>query len=271
MRKFSPCLPILIGFFHVYGPSVWSFSIQTTDRAPAPLQSSSSLSADSASASNYDAESFRVDPASVHANDLRSIKVTNANGELVPLGGAMGNDDTTSIVVFLRHLGCSWCWSYVQYWEEELQKQRNRDKKIVGPIYVSIGDPDRLNGFLEKHPYIPRDTMFVDGYDFSAYKEAGFGRFDEKPKEITDKAEAKPLRFGGLGGWWTFLSNFMQLAPVTEDMKFPEMFTPPGLFWVGGTFVVRGDDIIYRWDDRISGDHPEASEVLAIAQDAAAI
>jgi hypothetical protein len=42
------------------------------------------------------------------------------------------------------------------------------------------------------------------------------------------------------------------------------------LFWVGGTMVVQGDEIVYRWDDRISGDHPNASKVLAIAKEAAA-
>ena len=183
---------------------------------------------------------------------------------MVPLGDAMGNG--TSIVVFLRHLGCSWCWSYVEYWREALQLD-DSDGSIVGPIFVSIGDEGRLNQFLDNNPDIPKESFFVDGYDFSAFKQAGFGRFDEKPASITDAAEAKPLRFkGGIAGWWAFLSNFMQLAPVTEDMKFPEMFTPEGLFWVGGTFIVRGDDIIYRWDDRISGDHPEATDVLAIAR-----
>jgi hypothetical protein len=44
-----------------------------------------------------------VSPADVTAKDLRSIKVTNADGVSVPLGNAMGRG--TSVVVFLRHLG----------------------------------------------------------------------------------------------------------------------------------------------------------------------
>ena len=201
-------------------------------------------------------------PHVISSQDLRSIKVTNVHGQKVPLGDAMGSG--TSVVVFLRHLGCTWCWSYVYQWK--LLQQELSQAGIDGPFFVSIGDKDRLNAFLLKNPEISRDKFFVDGYDFAAYKEAGFGRFDEKPKEVTENVKPKPAKFGGAKGWWTFLTSFIPLAPVTPDMKFPENLTPEGLFWVGGTFVVRGDDIVYRWDDRISGDHPEAIEVLDIAR-----
>ena len=138
-----------------------------------------------------------------------------------------------------------------------------------GPIFVSIGDKDRLNAFLLKNPEVDPEKFFVDGYDFAAYKQAGFGRFDESPPEVIENVKPKPAKFGGIQGWWTFLTSFIPLAPVTPDMKFPENLTPEGLFWVGGTFVVKGDDIIYRWNDRISGDHPEASDVVEIAKNAA--
>jgi hypothetical protein len=142
-------------------------------------------------------------------------------------------------------------------------------ENIEGPIFVSIGDEQRLNAFLEKNPNIPRDKIFADGYDFAAYKEAGFGRFDEKPEEVIEKVEPKAVQLGGVQGWWTYLTSFAPLAPVTPDMKFPEMFTPEGLFWVGGTFVVGGNEISYRWDDRIPGDHPDAEDVLLTAKEAA--
>jgi hypothetical protein len=205
----------------------------------------------------------------ITAQDLRKITVTNADGKTVTLGEMMGTG--TSIVVFLRHLGCFNCWSYARDWTTTLlEDDSDSDNKIVGPIYVSIGDEQRLNAFLDKNPDVPRSQMVVDGYDFDAYKKAGFGRFDEKPKSVTDNVVPKPIRLGGWKGWWTFLTSFAPLAPVTPDMEFPEMLTPEGLFWVGGTMVVRGDEIVYRWDDRISGDHPDASSVLAIAKDAEA-
>jgi hypothetical protein len=197
------------------------------------------------------------------ARDLRVIQVTNNEGRKVALGDAM-SDRGISVVVFLRHLGCTWCWSYVHQWK--LVQHEMVEAGIEGPIFVSIGDPDRLNTFLSKNPELPSDKFFVDGYDFAAFKEAGFGRFDEKPKSITANVKAKPAAFGGPKGWWIFLTSFIPLAPVTPDMKFPEKLTPEGLFWVGGTFVVAGDDITYRWDDRISGDHPDAIDVLDIAR-----
>lgn len=200
--------------------------------------------------------------SSVSVDDLRAIQVTDVNGRRVTLGSAMS--DGTSVLVFLRHLGCTWCWSYVYQWK--LAQKEVSDAGINGPIFVSIGDKDRLNAFLLTNPEIAAENFFVDGYDFEAYKKAGFGRFDEKPKEITDNVKPKPAKLGGIQGWWTFLTNFMQLAPVTPDMKFPENLTPEGLFWVGGTIVIKGDEIVYRWDDRISGDHPEASEIVEIAK-----
>lgn len=209
-----------------------------------------------------------IDPVSVTAKDLRSVAVTNVDGERVLLGDAMGRG--TSIVVFLRHLGCFWCWSYAKAWMG-LQQEIAGAEEITGPIFVSIGDPDRLNDFLEKNPNIPRNQIFVDGYDFKAYRQAGFGRFDEKPKELIADVNPQPVVLGGFQGWKTFLSSFMTLAPVTEDMKFPEMLSPEGIMWVGGTFVVRDNDMVYRWNDRIAGDHPEASEVLKVAKEAGSV
>jgi len=215
---------------------------------------SSSILGDTA---GYESDSF------LNARELRAIQVTNNKGMKVALGEAM-SDTGTSIVVFLRHLGCTWCWSYVHQWK--LVQREMAEAQIEGPIFVSIGDPDRLNAFLDKNPEISPDSFFVDGYDFTAFREAGFGRFDEKPKEITANVKTKEARLGGGKGWWTFLTSFIPLAPVTPDMKFPENLTPEGLFWVGGTFVVKKDDIVYRWDDRIAGDHPDTADVLRIAK-----
>jgi hypothetical protein len=216
--------------------------------------------------------------SSVTADDLRKITVTNSKGQSISLGDLMGSDKwqkTTTILVFLRHLGCFHCWSYAREWsllmsdEIRLAREGQTNPTVVGPIFVSIGDENRLQAFLDKHPDISPSQIAVDGYDFAAYKKAGFGRFDKKPESVTQDVIPKPIKLGGWRGWWTFLSSFMPLAPVTPDMKFPEMLTPEGLLWVGGTIVIQGDEIVYRWDDRISGDYPDASKVLAIARDAA--
>ncbi|KAG7371561.1 hypothetical protein IV203_020131 [Nitzschia inconspicua] len=232
---------------------------------------------------------------------------------------------TTSIVVFLRHLGCFHCWSYAREWIDVMKEQQERLSKtdhppndddsnnnnkenatvdgIVGPIFISIGDPDRLTAFLQHHPEIPSSQIAVDGYDFDAYRKAGFGRMDTKEQQhqkqsiatsSTNGVSPRPVRLGGWKGWWTFLTNFLPLAPVTPDMTFPEMFAPEGLMWLGGTMILQrtnrddenNDDddddetnnnnnnnnlkIVYRWDDRIPGDYPNAKEVWDIAQQAAA-
>lgn len=209
----------------------------------------------------YRDDADHVKNDSVSAMDLRRIEVEDIRGQLISLGEAIGDGPT--VVIFLRHLGCSWCWSYVYQWNA--LSQEVEASGLDGPIFVSIGDPERLKTFLEKHPEIPSSRFFVDGYNFEAYKKAGFGRFDEKDDKLTKDLRPKPIRLGGIGGWLKFLTNFMQLAPVTPEMSFPENLSPEGLFWVGGTIVLEGDNIVYRWDDRISGDHPEVLDVLSMA------
>ena len=43
---------------------------------------------------------------------------------------------------------------------------------------------------------------------------------------------------------------------------------PEGVLRLGGTFVVSGNDIVYRWNDTVPGDHPDINNVLNIAQEA---
>lgn len=140
---------------------------------------------------------------------------------------------------------------------------------MTGPLFVSIGDADKLGLFLEKNPKIDREQIFVDGYDFAAYESAGFGRFDEQPDAV-QKEGLKNMAAPALGfkGWVDYLSVTAKVAPIPQDMKFGEI--PEGVLRLGGTFVVRGDEIVYRWSDRLPGDHPDVAEVKQIAEEAAA-
>jgi len=38
------------------------------------------------------------------------------------------------------------------------------------PIFISIGDPEKLSTFLGANDWMPRDQMFVDDYSFNACK-----------------------------------------------------------------------------------------------------
>lgn len=204
-------------------------------------------------------------PPGVTAQTLRSAVLTNADGESVRLGDQMGQG--TSVVVFLRHMGWLYCWSYAKAWCELQQQQKSDD--IKGPIFVSIGDKDKLELYLEKNPYIPRDQVLVDNYsDFAAYKAAGFGRFDEQDKDVI-KAAKDNMAAPDLGGWkgaWSYISNVGKLSPIPSDMKLGQI--PEGVLRLGGTFVVSGNDIVYRWSDRLPGDHPDIDNVWKIAREA---
>ena len=213
------------------------------------------------------ARMFSENGDTLTGDQLRSITVTNTDGERVKLGDSMG--DGVSVIVFLRHLGCGWCWSYARAWTQ-LKEEIEGMEDVTGPVFISIGDPDRLNVFLSKNTEIMPQQIFVDGYDFAAYKNAGFIRMDEQPEEIQTTIKGNPWDLGGMQEWWAFLTTFMGLAPYTEDMPMSEKFNPEGLLWSGGTFVVRGTEIVYRRDELVSGDNPDPRDVLAIAKEAAA-
>jgi hypothetical protein len=141
------------------------------------------------------------------------------------------------------------------------------DSDISGPFFISIGDEGKLSSFLEKNPEVPRENAFVDDYSFGAYKAAGFGKFDDTPKEAAKEAmgnmEAPDL---GFQGWWNYFTSVGKISPIPKDMKFGEI--PEGVLRLGGTFVVDGNEILYRWSDRVPGDHPDIENVLQIAQKA---
>lgn len=138
---------------------------------------------------------------------------------------------------------------------------------ISGPFFVSIGDAEKLNLFLSKNPSVPRENMFVDDYEFKAYKGVGFKSLsDAEQKEEAKKAKLAPPNFD-FGQWMAYLGNVGKLSPIPKDMKFGEF--PEGVLRLGGTFVVNQKDVLYQWNDRIPGDHPDIGAVLAVASKAA--
>eukprot|EP00980_Cylindrotheca_fusiformis_P006208 scaffold1327_cov124-Cylindrotheca_fusiformis.AAC.12 len=205
-----------------------------------------------------------VVPETVTAKALRSSMLTNADGNVVNLGEKMGQG--TSIVVFLRHLGCPYCWNYANSWCE-VQQKKMAGSNIAGPFFVSIGDEDKLSAFLEKNPSVPRENAFVDDYSFGAYEAAGFGKFDDVSKEVAKEAMGN-MGAPALGakGWWNYFTSASKLSPIPKEMKFGEV--PEGVLRLGGTFVVKGNDIVYGWSDRLPGDHPDIENVLGKAEEA---
>lgn len=137
---------------------------------------------------------------------------------------------------------------------------------IGGPIFVSIGDAEKLNTFLEVNSFIPKEQMFVDDYSFDAYKAAGFRRFDEQDKDVVKNIKLTAPELG-FGEWMTYMSNVGKVSPVPKNMKFGEF--PEGVLWTGGTFVIQGNNVLYQWSDTVPGNHPVIEDVIKVAKDAA--
>jgi hypothetical protein len=86
---------------------------------------------------------------------------------------------------------------------------------VGGPIFISIGDADKLNTFLDANDWMGRDQLFVDDYTFDAYRAAGFGRFDQVDKEAVKniKMTAPALK---VGEWIKYFSVAGKVSPVPK-------------------------------------------------------
>lgn len=129
---------------------------------------------------------------------------------------------------------------------------------VKGPFFVSIGDADKLNAFLEANPSVPRESVFVDNFELKAYDAVGL--------ESLKIGGAVPESFGppkmeGFGGWWKYLSNVAKVSPSPSETVSSQQVLE-AVSRLGGTFVIDGDEVIYQWNDRIPGDEPDLSEVL---------
>lgn len=133
---------------------------------------------------------------------------------------------------------------------------------VNGPLFVSIGDAEKLNTFLELNPRIPRELALVDDYSFKAYNAAGLGKIGDDSK-AAQEALASGLPPPNGVDWWKYATNVMKISPVPKDLPFGQI--PEGVTRLGATFVVDGNDIKYVWADRIPGDHPDLSKVLEAA------
>eukprot|EP00977_Amphora_coffeiformis_P000653 scaffold143_cov154-Amphora_coffeaeformis.AAC.5 len=128
-----------------------------------------------------------------------------------------------------------------------------------------MGNTDKLNKFLELNPTVPRDQVFVDDYNLKAYTAAGFGKL-EMGSKLPEGVSLQPPRLGGFGGWWKYLKNVVSVSPVPSDTVTSKQVVE-SVSVLGGTFIVKGEDVIYQWNDVIPGDTPDLEKVLAIVQE----
>ena len=136
----------------------------------------------------------------------------------------------------------------------------------TGPFFVSIGDKDKLNKFLELNPSVPKEQTFVDDYNLEAYTAAGFNKL-EMGSKLPEGVSLKPPAMGGFGGWWNYFKNVVSVSPApSESVTSTQVLE--SVSRLGGTFIVKGDEVVYQWNDAIPGDTPDLQKVLEAVKDA---
>ena len=136
----------------------------------------------------------------------------------------------------------------------------------TGPWFVSIGDATKLETFLQANPSVPRTQILVDDYNLQAYTAVGLGKSDFSqplPKGKTLQAPA----LDGWRGWWQYLRNVLAVSPSASETVSSEQVME-SVMRLGGTFVVKGDEVVYQWNDVIPGDTPDLRKVLAAVKNA---
>ena len=67
-------------------------------------------------------------------------------------------------------------------WSEKLPELSAAS--VVGPVFITVGDQEKLLKFLELNPKVPRSLAFVDDTeDFEAYAKTGFGSIGKGSNE----------------------------------------------------------------------------------------
>jgi hypothetical protein len=134
---------------------------------------------------------------------------------------------------------------------------------VAGPLFISVGRPDQLAKFLEVNPELAQAKALIDdSADFAGYKAAGFN-YLMGDKALEEPPDFKPPKSMGMGKWFTYLKNVMDLSPIPEDkssMKFGDV--PPGVKVLGGTYAIDGDAVKFSHMDEVPGATPDIEDVL---------
>mmetsp|Transcript_66093 Transcript_66093/g.144092 ORF Transcript_66093/g.144092 Transcript_66093/m.144092 type:complete len:146 (-) Transcript_66093:108-545(-) len=136
---------------------------------------------------------------------------------------------------------------------------RVKQAKLAGPVLISSGSAEQLKKFVELNPMVPPQLAFVDASpDRDAYTAVGFGKLGpDMPPPIGAKVGMPELEFGE---WGSYLGSFVELAPKPKESE-PNSL-PEGVLQLGGTLVLRGNQVVYAYPDKVPGDHPLPDVVL---------
>jgi len=126
---------------------------------------------------------------------------------------------------------------------------------VSGPVFISVGAPEKLAKFLEVNPELKGSTALIDdSSDFAAYRAAGFrSLLGENP--LTSPPDWKPWGMGP-SKWFLWLQNWRGMSPDN-----PWTF-PPGVRVLGGTYALNGSDVVFKHQDVVPGATPDINAVL---------
>ena len=120
----------------------------------------------------------------------------------------------------------------------------------------------KLSKFLELNPAIPSQSMFVDNYDFDAYKSVGFGSMKDIDNSKVKDMKLTAPKLGGFGRWWKYLSNVAAISPIEPGKQ----GIPEGVLRLGGTFIINKEEVVYLWRDTVPGNTPDLDEVMKLIE-----
>lgn len=152
-----------------------------------------------------------------------------------------------------------YCWTYANRWSELAPQVEGIG--AVGPIFVSVGNAEKLKGFLELNPNIPKDRIFVDRIenDFQGYQSLGFTQFGLDDIRQHWRTVEFPPRLSSIKQGWQYLTSIPSIGPFKNN---DYSRVPEGGLVMGGTFVLADNAIVYEWRDKLPGDLPEPPSVL---------
>jgi len=156
-----------------------------------------------------------------------------------------------------------YCWTYATEWSTLTDEVEALG--AVGPLFVSIGNPGKLQTFLEKNPTVPQDRIFVDDLEtFSGYRSLGFQKFGWNDIRRHWKTVEFPPKLSSIVQGFQYVTSIPSIGPFVKGQS---LRVPEGGLVMGGTYVIAGNEIVYEWRDKLPGDLPDPRDVLSAMEE----
>ena len=133
-----------------------------------------------------------------------------------------------------------------------------KSNKINGPIFVSIGDEEKLKVFLDNNPLIPSTSIFIDDREREAYKAIGLKGLQQQGALAAIKGTFN-IKAPKLNGdeWKKYSQSIQQLTMDPKDLA-----TIGGQ--LGATICISNNRVVKVFEERVPGDYPKIEDVLKI-------